>query len=67
MKVPATFIIPANQDVKYLYNHLSTAVKKNHTAAVFATDKVEITAATKVQKEGILNKLNEIKAKFTIE
>ncbi len=67
MKVPATFIIPANQDVKYLYNHLNAAVKKNHTAAVFAADKVEISAATKAQKEGILNKLNEIKAKFTME
>lgn len=61
------FVIPADSNVKFLYNHLSNAVKEHHTPAVFAPDKVEISAITRAQKDGILQKLNEIKAKFTME
>lgn len=61
---PVKFTVPANQNVQYLYNHVNDAIIENHTGAVFTRDRIEITAYTKAQKEGIISKLKEIQAKF---
>lgn len=61
------FVIPAKQDVPYLYNHLTKLVKKEQTGGVFHSDRVEISASLKTQEENILNKLTELGAKFKME
>ena len=65
--IPAKITVPAKQDVKYLYNHVSDMVKKEQVPTIFATDRIEISTSTNKQRENITNGLNALKAIFTVK